>query len=220
MTPLWLNAGGSLDLDTDNVQFEARAQADSSIPSILRSGTFVYGPGRPPLASSRKAFRRSSFRSECRLASRAAFLPSILVFGRAPLFGGRSSKSSPVEVGANYARQDWGQDMILWDDFLKTLPLGHVSDTGSEAPAQGTLRTRICLCSTWPSTIWQASFLPFRKTSTCQNTSIHRHRHRQTGQTMHRQQRRTAPSRMCGSDRQAPCLPRTLIPSTTVLCRW
>ncbi|KAI3482086.1 hypothetical protein L1887_55217 [Cichorium endivia] len=123
-----------LDLDTDNAQFEARAQADSSIPEYSsRPGTFVYGPGRPRLASSRKAFRRSSFRSECRLASRAAFLPSVLVFGRAPHVGGRSSKSSPRRGRCQLRTPRLGPGHDALGRLSQTLPLGHVSDTGSEA---------------------------------------------------------------------------------------
>lgn len=109
-----------LDLDTDNVQFEARAQADSSIPEYSSD----QAPSFMDLADPHSLHRAKPFvvRAFAQNAGWPAVQPSchrswssaehlISVAGPARVV--------PVEVGANYARQDWGQDMILWDDFLK-----------------------------------------------------------------------------------------------------
>lgn len=109
-----------LDSDSDNVQFEARAQADSNIPEYSSD----QAPSFMDLADPDSLHRTKPF--VVRAFAQKVGWPAVQPFCHRSWSSAEHLMSAagparvvPVEVGANYARQDWGQDMILWADFLK-----------------------------------------------------------------------------------------------------
>ena len=120
--------------------FGTSAQADSDILEY----TFDRAPSFVDLSDSNSAFRSTPFivrgyaqhagwaavrssNDDSNYASWSSFDHLLSVAGPARVV--------PVEVGADYSREDWGQDVMLWSDFLRQCRWDQ-SDMPSESSAE------------------------------------------------------------------------------------